>query len=193
VGGAILFSTTDPTTKETTWCTGLTNEGISAELIKAGRINTREIQIMATDTPTFRWDEKGISAYDAMWNEVDGIKSVSGIDSTKFVRFDKYGVYGINKVAEVDGKTWYPTSIGEIDEKATFALTWEGLKVTGNGGSARIGRLKNESGDEYIMTVKNADNKDTFRIASNGDVEIGGNLHIGDLEGETLTSYVDTA
>jgi hypothetical protein len=39
VGGAILFSAEDPETKERRWRTGLTNEGISADLITAGQLD----------------------------------------------------------------------------------------------------------------------------------------------------------
>jgi hypothetical protein len=67
VGGAILFSTTDPETQEQTWMTGVTKDGISASLVTAGRIDTGSINIMAGDEPAFRWDAYGISAYDAFW------------------------------------------------------------------------------------------------------------------------------
>jgi hypothetical protein len=176
---------------EPTWMTGITKYGISANLITAGHLDAGVVQIMSGNEPAFRWDAYGLSAYDALWTKTSDISTISGINTKKFVRFDKYGIYGINNAAGVDGASWHPESIAKIDEKATFALTWEGLKVTGNGGVARIGRLKGENEKEYIMSVKNNKNKDTFRIASNGDVEIGGNLHIGDLEGQTIEDYAN--
>jgi hypothetical protein len=43
VGGAILLSAEDPKTKQPTWVTGVTNQGISASLITAGKLNTGEV------------------------------------------------------------------------------------------------------------------------------------------------------
>jgi hypothetical protein len=95
---------------------------------------------MSGDEPTFRWDAYGISAYDATWFTEGTLSTISGINSKKFVRFDKYGVYGMNN-SGIDGANWHPSSIDDIDDKATFALTWEGLKVTGNNnGTAHIGK-----------------------------------------------------
>jgi hypothetical protein len=43
VGGAILLSAEDPKTKEQTWITGVTNQGISADLITAGKLDAGQI------------------------------------------------------------------------------------------------------------------------------------------------------
>jgi hypothetical protein len=45
------------------WTTAITSKGVSASLITAGLVNTKEIQIMNYDKPTFRWDSAGISAF----------------------------------------------------------------------------------------------------------------------------------
>jgi hypothetical protein len=48
---------------------------------------------MSGNDPTFRWDEKGITSYD-----YDTYANVtSDIQKSKFVRFDRYGLYGVNK------------------------------------------------------------------------------------------------
>ena len=196
VGGAILLSTEDPKTKEQTWITGVTNEGISANLITAGRLDTGAIQIMSGTEPVFRWDAYGISAYDAVWYDEGTMKTISGINSKKFVRFDKNGIYGINSEVldeVVDGSNWHPSSIDDIDQKATFALTWDGLKVTGNNKTtARIGKQNG-----YIMVVENADGKQTFRIKNDGSVQMAGSLTIvGTLDDDTNQSveeYVSSA
>ena len=46
-----------------TWSTGLSTDGISASLITAGSINTNEISIFSGDSPTFKWDRFGLTAY----------------------------------------------------------------------------------------------------------------------------------
>jgi hypothetical protein len=90
--------------------------------------------------PAFRWDAFGISAFGN--EEYEGV--ISGTDTTKFVRFDKYGLYGID--GKADGLSWHAENEGDIDDKATFALTWQGLKVSGTPdddgkcGVVRIGR-----------------------------------------------------
>jgi hypothetical protein len=170
VGGAILFSTVNPETQETTWMTGITKDGISASLITTGRLDTGAIQIMSGDTPVFRWDAYGISAYDALWNKTDAGNIISGINKNKFVRFDKNGIYGINSGAGVDGSNWHPTNMEQIDEKATFALTWDGLKVTGNNGVvARIGKL-----DNNIVNITNAEKESLLSFSNDGTLTIGG-------------------
>lgn len=127
-GGAILMSVEDPDTGERKWKTGLTPEGISASLVTAGTINSSEVAIMNANDPVFRWDAFGISAYDADWN---GDSITTKANPYKFVRFDKHGVYGIGKQegaeGAVDGSIWKPSSLDEIKEKSTFALTWDGL------------------------------------------------------------------
>lgn len=93
-------------------------EGISASLLTAGTVNTEEIIISANGAPSFHWDKKGISAY---WFE--GTPEI--FDYSKFVRFDRYGLYGIEN-GTVD---WQPASIEDITEKSLFSLTWAGLNI----------------------------------------------------------------
>jgi hypothetical protein len=103
-------------------------------MIRAGQIDADKISIMANSMPTFRWDAFGLTAYAT--STLNG--SVSAIDFTKFVRFDKYGVYGADFPPEglkIENKTiyngaeWHPKSTDEINNNATFSLTWEGLKT----------------------------------------------------------------
>ena len=187
VGGAILFSAEDPETKETRWRTGLTNEGISADLIRAGKIDTGEIQIMAGDQAAFRWDVYGISAYDAPWVDGGGVSTVGNVNTNKFVRFDKHGIYGIDGTA--NGATWHPTgldakykykenpALAEIDDKATFALTWQGLKVTGDNAATRIGKYTSDGKTAMIKVSKGT--IDTFVVDDLGNVFVRGDLQIG--------------
>jgi hypothetical protein len=168
IGGAILMSVQDEETGERKWKTGLTPEGISASLLTAGTINTGNISIMNGKDATFMWNAYGLSAFDVDWSN----GSISGApNKRKFVRFDKYGIYGINGSGtnSVDGTTWKPSSYDEIDTNATFALTWEGLKVTGNDGAvARIGKLNNS----IMEVIKPGESKPVFSIDTDGNVKI---------------------
>ena len=193
IGGAILMNTQDPDTGERKWKTGLTPDGITASLVTAGRLNTGEISIMNANDITFKWDSFGITAFDADWSN----GAVSGdVDLYKFIRFDKHGIYGINSnynsnSLSINGDKWVPTSVQDIDDNATFALTWEGLKVTGNNqGVIRFG--KNSNG---IMTVyeKNKE-KPSFEIANDGSVTIRGSLRVtgdGNKEEDFFELYKD--
>jgi hypothetical protein len=141
---------------------------------------------MSGDAPSFRWDEYGISAYDAYWYDSGEVSTISGINKHKFVRFDKYGIYGINN--SVNGETWHPTGKGydskpqkEIDALSTFALTWEGLKVTGNDGIvAKIGK-----DDTHIIKVTKQDGgstREVFAIDNNGALNL--EFAMSDIEGQ---------
>jgi hypothetical protein len=57
---------------------------------------------MSGDDPVFRWDAYGISAYDARWDDSNGTSIIDSINTNKFVRFDKYGIYGVENVG-IDG------------------------------------------------------------------------------------------
>ena len=198
IGGAILMGVLDEN-GERKWKTGLTPEGISASLVTAGTINTGSIAIMDGNNPAFRWDAFGISAFNANW-DANGIQGTP--DKTKFVRFDKHGIYGID--GGVDGTSWRPTGnnyggdpFKEINDRSTFALTWEGLKIGGQGKAiTHIGRKtiefgsgENKTQKNYVMVVKDSAGNQTFRISENGEVEVAESMHIGDLDqGTEITS-----
>jgi hypothetical protein len=159
------------------WKTGITSKGISASLITAGKINTSEILIGDPSEPAFRWDNYGITAFDIDW----GIGGTLGRpNNSKFVRFDKHGIYGIDGSA--NGMAWKPSGLDEIDDKATFALTWEGLKVTGDGGiTARIGYNNNIVDEEgnvitygNILNITDNNEKSLMSFSNEGVLKIGG-------------------
>ena len=187
VGGAILLSKQDENGQQK-WTTGVTSDGVSASLITAGTINTSLINIMNGKEPAFRWDVYGISAYGKNENE----QSISG---KKFVRFDQHGIYGINNADGINGLSWHPDSIGAIDQNATFALTWEGLKVTGNENVvARIGKL-----DDNIMRVTRkivvdgeSQEQVSFVIKNDGSIETTGiNIIDGTVNGEAIPTQTN--
>ena len=187
VGGAILFSLEDPRTKEQAWRTGITNQGISADLITAGRLDAGVVQIMSGDEPVFRWDAFGISAYDALWTRGEGFSTISGVNTRKFVRFDKNGIYGINDYPGVDGASWHPDNIEQIDNAATFALTWEGLKVTGEDGVvARLGKL-----DDYILKIGRDTEEPLMSFDNEGTLRVGAwSVDQNGFYGQSASTYL---
>lgn len=111
------------------WKTGITGSGINTSYLTAGQINTNEIYIRSGDFPTFLWDTRGINAYS--FELVDD--TPTDFNTSKFVRYDQYGLYGINGL-----KDFRPTNEEDVWDNASFALTWSGFSLKNNDGSVRI-------------------------------------------------------
>ena len=93
-------------------------DGINADVGVFGSLHTNNLRIYNGDDETFFWDKNGITAY--AWNED------TGTTYNKFVRMDKYGIYGyIGNQAE----HYSPISEMEIHDNAVYALTWDGLSI----------------------------------------------------------------
>ena len=127
-----------------TYINAIRGDGISASVLTAGVVNTQAIVICNGEAPSFHWDEFGISAYQFESIEAGAAKVY---DLSTFVRFDRFGVYGI-KERSVD---WVPTKTSDIVNEAHFSLTWNGFNLkTGEKKGVRI----NETDDiilyEYI-------------------------------------------
>ena len=169
IGGAILISKQDKN-GEKKWTTALTSDGISASLLTAGTINTSEISIKCGDDNLFRWDAFGLSAYDFIHTS----DIVGQVNPNRFVRFDKHGFYGINVATKdgvaINGLEWNAADLEEVDKYATFSLTWSGLKVTGNGVVAHIGK----QGDNIINITKGTSS--IFKVTNSGNVEMTGTI-----------------
>lgn len=170
-----------------TWKTGITADGISANLITAGQIDTSVLQIMNGKQPTFRWDSHGLTAYG--FNNSDSDIFLNNVDTTRGVRFDRFGIYGYSGI---DGERWHPQSISNqgdsvanIEDKSTFYLTWEGLKVKSQRGSTlRIGDNSkvNSTIDNTILSIANPNGQPCLQISDTGNLIIGGNGSVGQFQ-----------
>ena len=109
-----------------TWRAAITGDGISTQYLRAGTIDTNNIVLMDGNFPSFRWDSTGINAYQLGENS---------LSLRKFVRFDKYGIYGLNSDINTD---YVPANEEDIWNTAQFGLTWKGFF------------LKNKIGDNVI-------------------------------------------
>lgn len=103
-----------------TWKNAIRGDGISTDLLTAGRINTEQITVYNGEHPSFRWDPNGLNAY-----RFDEDK---GVNTTQFVRFDQYGIYGRKNAPE----TWVPSSTKDIFDNADFGLTWDRFFMKSN-------------------------------------------------------------
>jgi hypothetical protein len=131
-----------------TWLNLISAEGVNTEALTAGTVNTQNILILDGDNPSFRWDKSGLNAYGYGDN---------GIDLKTYVRYDKYGIYGIQ-----NDEDYVASSLEDIKDKANFGLTWDGFFI------------KNKYRDGYVSISST----DDIQVVEN-DVE---RIKIGAIE-----------
>ena len=181
----------------TSWGHAITGEGINANYLCAGSIDAGTINIRAGEGIPFTWDAKGISAYASAYKDANGeIKDWEKFDTSTFVRFDQFGVYGVKK----DGQ-FRPTNNNQIDinnPSTPFGLTWNGFFFRtgeiGNGVTidsendlcvvnnkkrrVKIGKI----GSEYGIAIYNDDEKPVISQDSSGKLKV-----VGDITATNLT------
>lgn len=127
VSGGLLLSTDGGQS----WQLGITAEGISANKITSGQVDTSLVQIMNGSEAYFRWDVYGITAYD--FDNPLKPEYINGLNTSKGVRFDRFGIYGFEGI---DGANWHPNCVADWDNTpgadpirahSLFELTWDGL------------------------------------------------------------------
>ena len=169
-----------------TWSTGITGAGINANYITSGQINTDKIFIMNGSFPSFKWDKNGISAYEF---RVDSNNKPYGFNTSKFVRFDQYGVYGIK-----GNEGFIPKDEADVWSNANYALTWKGFMLKNDDGSVRItstddiqvlsgdkerikiGRI---SKDLYGIRISNANGAAVMETDDQGELWLKNRLRVG--------------
>lgn len=103
-----------------TFVNALSIDGISADVITSGVLDTQQIIISNGDKATFRWDSDGLTAF--KWSKLNDEGEVD-VDLSKFVRYDQYGIYGVDTLYY----GWVANNIDEIESQARFGLTWNGF------------------------------------------------------------------
>lgn len=172
------------------WNTVITPDGLIIDTI-----NTQNVIIKDGDNPSFRWDTYGLNAYGFGKDKID-LKT--------YVRFDKYGLYGVQ-----NGENFQANSLKDIKNTAQFGLLWDGFfiknsytdgyvsissdndfqVVANNQERIKIGALeRNTDGSyEYGIRIKNNDGVPVFITDDSGDIEITG---IVNAKGGTFTDEV---
>ena len=184
-----IFITTDG---GATWKNAVRGEGIATQYLTTGSINTSSINIMDGSFKAFRWDESGINAYYQLPND-------GGINLSKFVRFDHYGVYGID-IGNGEGN-YTPESEDDIWDDAKFGMTWKGFfvknkygthyvevssendiqVVKGNIPVIKIGQLDAEK-DIYGIRISNASGAPVMETNDLGDLWLRNRLNISSTD-----------
>lgn len=108
-----------------TWKTAIDGQGINVGTVYTGTLNTNNVIIGNSNSPSFRWDKNGISAYQSTGytTEIDG-QTIDTYNLQTFVRYDQYGLYGIK-----DNGAFKAESVEDIKDKAHFAITWDGFFI----------------------------------------------------------------
>ena len=187
------------------WGTALNAMGISTDTLTAGTINTQRIWLMDGDNPSFRWDKAGLNAYglDEEGNQVYDLKT--------YVRFDKYGLYGIK-----NDEDYVASSLNDVRQKAYFGVTWDGffIKNSYTDGEVsitsdddivvkqneqnriKIGAVeKDESGvpTKYGINIMNDNGDVVFDTGDDGNISVTGTINAlaGNFTGRVVVGEED--
>lgn len=165
--GGIIF-----TNDGSTWKTGIDADGIRSDYLTTGSINADKILIYSGTYPTFRWSSTGLDAYSF---------GDSGVNFSKFVRFDQYGLYGIQNVLTEEGAIWRPewqlqkdkesgkdiqglTPEDIIWDNASFGMTWKGFFMKNKDDKGWV-EVSSENDIAVFKTItENEISKDTEKI-----------------------------
>lgn len=141
-----------------TWKNAIRGDGISTDLLTAGRINTSEIFVYDGTHQSFRWDSQGINAYFS--DETDTT------NFGKFVRFDRFGLYGYQGNDDFTPSTedviWDPSS------GVKFGLTWRGFFLRGENGGSSL--EISDDGDGIVFKMLNSIGNNSLEISTSEDI-----------------------
>lgn len=151
VNGAVYRSTDGGTTYQKIITA---DGGIDPSLIGNGRLDLTSLTIGSKNNPELSFTANGMTAF----RKFDDV-----VDYSTFVRFDSYGMYGINgykRNSSTDDASdatlndvFVPTDIDNIYENASYGLTWDGFFLkTGDG----AGRVTIGTNQDLRMSTKNS-------------------------------------
>lgn len=182
-----IFITTDGGSN---WVNAIKGNGVSTEALSAGIISTKDIVIDGGQGNTFRWDDKGISAY-----YFDSTNQI--INTSHYLRLDRFGVYGIDDVSDFS-----PDSETDIFDNASFGMTWshffmrhkygdhyveisnqDDIRVVDTSGLNEIETIKigkiHESPDIYGIRISDGSGNPVMETGSDGNLWLQNSLYLG--------------
>lgn len=180
------------------WRTGVTAAGVNTSVLTAGQINVSDIVITDKDHSSFRWNSQGINAF--------GRRDDGSYEPAKFVRFDHFGIYGVNGSVYDQFNPEKPgqdnkTGEDRIWNEAQYALTWRGFMLRRQGGDG--GQVTISSTDDIMVSAKNDKDELKTRIQI-GDISkalaeakiVDGNapiygIYIADKQGAPVMTSMD--
>lgn len=186
-----IFITTDG---GVTWKGAIRGDGLSTQYLTTGAINVNNIIVYDGNFSSFRWDARGINAFDVLYHN----EEVIGINTSKFVRFDHFGIYGIGGNSNYEGGAFAPINEEQVWDNASFALTWKGFMLKnrygqgyvsidsvedfvvsdGNINRVKIGNIGSVDAPIYGMQLKDATGAITMETADNGTLWLKNRLNV---------------
>ena len=121
------------------WRSAITADGINADLITTGQLDTGKLRIITNGSEQYSWDALGITSYGLVTTNEDGVD----VRNNNIIRFDQFGFYFTDKGQNfnyVEGKPWYENiggigklwetaCIEKVRQEAILSITREGLKI----------------------------------------------------------------
>ena len=141
-----------------TWKNAIRGDGISTDILTAGRINTSEIFVYDGNHPSFRWDSAGINAYFS--------EDEYSADFGKYVRFDRFGLYGYQ--GEDDFVPSTEEAIWDPDSNVKFGLTWKGFFLRGENGGSSL--EISDDGEGIVFKMLNSIGDNSLEISTSEDI-----------------------
>ena len=187
-GGGIFSATQKNPDGSWHWNTGFTPEGINADLITTGQLDTNRIKVYAGDELRLQLNADGLFAYKTGW---DGeVKTDDVVDYKQYVVHDASGLFLIAEngaqykdneflnTAEIDEEqkpTTYADNVGLHNHKdgslERVAISWDGLTLR-NWAGQRVFYANPDTGDLVLIGDITANNG-TFNgtvNAANGNI-----------------------
>ena len=164
-----------------TWKNAIRGDGISADVLTAGRINTNEIYLYDGNNPLFRWDSRGLTAYAKDYtiqaqsqtgleeNDNGTYYSENTNKFNKFIRFDSFGIYGYE-----GNEDFYPLYEDMIWDNTgvKFGLTWKGFFLRGGSSESnkRLEIVGENNSIKFFLMNGNTDNG--VEISTENDIVV---------------------
>ena len=190
-----IFLTNDITSDPVTWRTGITGDGINADAIIGGSIDTKKITIWSGDEDQYRflWNDQGLFAFGDKFNEPNANSRKDLIDYSKYVKFNQNGLDFNDNGKSALSLGWNGLQIQTQNGALTLDAD-DGLKIKqGTTTKLELGKLDN--GSLYGLRLKANDNTITFQNDSEGDlwlhrhIRLGGSINNNIVQNPTAGIY----
>lgn len=176
-----IFLTEDSSAEPVQWRTGITGEGINADAIVGGSIDTKDITIWnsAEGQYRFRWNEQGLFAFGDKFGGVNTSASTYQdlIDYNKYIKFNQEGLDFNDNGKSALKLTWQGLRI-ETQERALTLDASKGLILKDNNEKNRLelGYLNNNL---YGLRLSSTTGQITLQNDSGGDLWLQRHIRLG--------------
>jgi len=181
-----IFLTEDYKGSNSEWKTGITGNGINANALTAGNIDTKNINIWNASEGQVRfiWNEQGLFAFGA-----DGVTGTSASTVQDFIDYNKYIKFNQEGLRFNDGK------------RSALSLGWDGLKMDTLEGALRLdaneglilrkngledsvtrlklGKISSSTSDNYGLRLFDSSGSTSFQSDSDGNLWLSKYINIG--------------